>query len=264
MPLVALAVGVGLGVTGPDETVVLEDTSVPPEGAGVVPDGAVTDEVPLGGKGGPPLVSVVETREPVLLEVGSSGDPVLVLNVEGVSELGLLGEAVKEVGVFEVGKEMLVPVLVGFTGVLGETVLTEGVDRLEASMLEVDTVGDDVVEKKVAVLLRLVKLDPGLGGLGESEPAEVELGEGREAVGDTMVEVDGVDSVVVGTGTLPPGVWVKVGVSPDEIVPEEMVDVTTVEGASDPDVPGELVVLLLIAVGVDWLSVWEVTSVDED
>lgn len=261
MPLVALAAGIGLGVIRLDEMVVLEDTSVVPEGVGVVPDGDVSDELEPDGKDEPPLISVVDSWEPVLLGVGSPEDPVLVLNVEGVPELRLLGVAVKEVGVIEVGKEMLVPVLVGFTGVL---VLTEGVDRLEESMLEVETVGDDIVGKKVAVLLRLEELDPGPGGLGESELGKVEPGEDTEAVEDPMAEVDCVDSDVVGTGMLPPEVWVEVGVSPDEIVPEEMVDVTPVEGASDPDVPGKLVVLLLIAVGVDWLSVWDVTSVDED
>lgn len=243
-----------------DEMVVLEDTSVVPEGVGVVPDEDVSDEVEPDGKDEPPLLSVVDSWEPVLLEVGSPEDPVLVLNVEGIPELRLLGVAVKEVGVIEVGKEMLVPVLVGFTGVL---VLTEGVERPEESMLEVETVGDDIVGTKVAVLLRLEELDPGPGGLGESDVGKVESGEDTEAVEDPMAEVDCVDSDVVGTGMLPPEVRVEVGVSPDEIVPEEMVDVTPVEGASDPDVPGKLVVLLLIAVGVDWLSVWDVTSVDE-
>lgn len=97
VPLVALAVGVALGVAEldvvvvpDDEAPVLDDATVVPDGTEVDADGAEGHDVPPVEEDGLPLLGVGETREPVLLGVGISGKPVLVVNVEGTLKLTLL------------------------------------------------------------------------------------------------------------------------------------------------------------------------------
>lgn len=238
VPLIALAVGVALGVVELDVVVVpgepgavLDDTAVLPDGTELGPDGAGGNEVPLGENDELPLLSVGETMEPVLLlGVGSSAEPVLVVNVKVALELTLLGIAGTEVVVLGIDNERLMSVLVVCTGVLGDIELREGVDALAEPSVEVDRVDNDVITEDIVVLPRLE--EPGvwvgvLDGLGS--PSDVD-----------------VDSLQ------------------DEMLAEETVDVTTLEELVVPGTAVELKILLLTVVGIFWLSVVDVNDTVED
>ncbi|KAK7717281.1 hypothetical protein SLS64_002771 [Diaporthe eres] len=111
---------------------------------------------------------------------------------------------------------------------------------------------------------------------------DTELREGVDTLVEPIVEVDRVDSVVIGEETvvLPrleePDVWVNeleelggpldvdVESFPDEMVTEESVDVTSVEEPSVPEIVGELTVLLLTVIDGVWLSVIDVYDTEED
>lgn len=274
-PLVALAVGVALDVVELDEVAVTDDVTVLTDGCEVDPDEAEGVELPPGEEDKLPVLSVDDATEPVILEVGSPGEPVLVVNVEGAPELTLLGVVGREVVEREIVNERLVFVIVVGTGVPGESELREGVEPLAEPLVEVDWVVNDVVGKGASVLLRLEELN-----VGVSEPGEVELSEGAGTAGEPLEEVDGLDSVVVGAGKLPvledASVWVDelgelewppevdVESSPDEMLAEEALDVTSAEDVSVPETVCELEAPLLLVGGSNWLSVVDVNDVEED
>lgn len=219
--LVTLAVGVALGISETDEVGVPEETEVDlDEDEGNEPPSDKEDELPL--------LSVDDVREPVLLGVGRSDEPVLVVIVGGALEPALLG-VVDEGLVVGTDCERLVSVIVVCTGVLGELELKDGVEPLDEPPVEVDRV-DDNVGTGVSVLPRLEELGVAVCELGE-------LG--------TPPEVD-------------------VRPSPDEVVVEGTVEVTPVEELPVPETVGEPVVPLLTVVGSVWLSVLEVTDAEDD
>lgn len=219
--LVALAVGVVLGISETDEVGVPVEIEVDlDEDEGNEPPSDKEDELPL--------LSVDDVREPVLLGVGRSDEPVLVVIVGGALEPALLG-VVDEGLAVESDCERLVSVLVVCTGVLGELELKDGVEPLAEPIVELDRV-DDNVGTGVSVLSRLEELGVAVGELGE-------LG--------TPPEVD-------------------VRSSPDEVVAEGTVDVAPVEELSVPETVGEPVVPLLTVVGSVWLSVFEVNDAEDD
>lgn len=217
--LVVLAVGVALGISETDEVGVPEETEVDlDEDEGNEPPSDKEDELPL--------LSVDDVREPVLLGVGRSDEPVLVVIVGGELEPVLL-TVVDEGLVVGTNCERLV--LVVCTGVLGELELKDGVEPLAEPVVELDRV-DDSVGTGVSVLPRLEELGVAVGELGE-------LG--------TPPEVD-------------------VRSSPDEVVVEGTVEVTPVEELSVPETVGEPVIALLTFVGSVWLSVFEVNDAEDD
>lgn len=229
VPLVALPVGVALGVVELDVVVVpddaaavLDDAVVVPEGAEVDPDGAEGNGVPLVEDDELPLLGVGETREPVLLAV----------NVEDPPELMLLGVADNDVVVLGIDNERLVSVLVLVVsrGVLVETEVREGLDALAELLVEVDRVDKDVTGEEAVVLPRLEEsgfcVDV-LEWLGR--PLELE-----------------VESL------------------PDETLLEEVVDVTSVEELCVPETADELVILLVAVVVCVRLSVVDVNDTEED
>lgn len=217
--LVTLAVGVALGISETDEVEVPEETEVDPdEDEGNEPPSDKEDELPL--------FSVDDVREPVLLGVGRSDEPVLVVIVGGELEPVLL--TVVDEGLV-VGTDCERLVLVVCTGVLGELELKDGVEPLAEPVVELDRV-DDSVGTGVSVLPRLEELGVAVGELGE-------LG--------TPPEVD-------------------VRCSPDEVVVEGTVEVTPVEELSVPETVGEPVIPLLTFVGSVWLSVFEVNDAEND
>lgn len=217
--LVVLAVGVALGISETDEVGVPEETEVDlDEDEGNEPPSDKEDELPL--------LSVDDVREPVLLGVGRSDEPVLVVIVGGELEPVLL-TVVDEGLVVGTNCERLV--LVVCTGVLGELELKDGVEPLAEPVVELDRV-DDSVGTGVSVLPRLEELGVAVGELGE-------LG--------TPPEVD-------------------VRSSPDEVVVEGTVEVTPVEELSVPETVGEPVIPLLTFVGSVWLSVFEVNDAEND
>lgn len=229
VPLVALPVGVALGVVELDVVVVpddaaavLDDAVVVPEGAEVDPDGAEGDEVPPGKEDELPLLGDGETREPVLL----------VVNVEDPLELMLLGVADNDVVVLGIDNERLVSILVLVVsrGVLVETEVREGVDALAELLVEVERVDKDVTREEAVVLPRL-----------EESGVCVDV---LEWLGRPL-ELD-VESL------------------PDETLPEEVVDVTPVEELCVPETADELVILLLTVVGNVRLSVVDVNDTEED
>lgn len=228
--MVALAVGVALGVVEPDEVGVpdSDEAALVLDGVEVRPDEVEVTELPPDEMDEVPLLNVDETTELVLLEVGCPGGTVLVLNVERVPEMTLLGDSGKEVAVLGIGNERLVSVRVVGIGVLGETGLGEGVDPLAESTVDVDRVDNDVVGKGLGVV--------------------------------PTVEVPGVG--VDGPGEL--GRTLEVDPCPDEMVAEEPVGVTTVEGLSVPGTPDKLVILLLVPVDGDWLSEPDVNDAEDD
>lgn len=216
---VALTVGVALGISETDEVGVPEETEVDlDEDEGNEPPSDKEDELRL--------LSVDDVREPVLLGVGRSDEPVLVVIVGGALEPALLG-VVDEGLLVGTDCERLVSVLVVCTGVLGELELKDGVEPLAEPVVELDRV-DDSVGTRVSVLPRLEELGVAVGELGRL------------------------------------GTEVDVRSSPDEVVAEGMVDVTPVEELSVPETVGEPVVPLLTVVGSVWLSVFEVNDADDD
>lgn len=171
--------------------------------------------------------------------------------------------------------EIKEPVLLG-VGSSGEPVLVVNVEGApELSML--GSAGKEVVllgvdnERLVSVLVVWK------GVLGDAE-----LREGVDTLVEPIVEVDGVDNVVIGEEivVLPrleePDVWVNeleglgrpldvdVESFPDEMVTEESVDVTSVEEPSVPEILDELTVLLLTVIDGVWLSVIDVNDTEED
>lgn len=217
--LVTLTVGVALGISETDEVGVPEETEVDlDEDEGNEPPSDKEDELPL--------LSVDDVREPVLLGVGRSDEPVLVVIVGGELEPVLL--TVVDEGLV-VGTDCERLVLVVCTGVLGELELKDGVEPLAEPVVELDRV-DDSVGTGVSVLPRLEELGVAVGELGE-------LG--------TPPEVD-------------------VRSSPEEVVVEGTVEVTPVEELSVPETVGEPVIPLLTFVGSVWLSVFEVNDAEND
>lgn len=217
--LVTLAVGVALGISETDEVGVPEETEVDL-------DEDEGNEFPSDKEDELPLLSVDDVREPVLLGVGRSDEPVLVVIVGGELEPVLL--TVVDDGLV-VGTDCERLVLVVCTGVLGELELKDGVEPLAEPVVELDRV-DDRVGTGVSVLPRLEELGVAVGELGE-------LG--------TPPEVD-------------------VRSSPDEVVVEGTVEVTPVEELSVPETVGEPVIPLLTFVGSVWLSVFEVNDAEDD
>lgn len=236
-PLVVLTEGVAVGVVEPDDHVMpddalamLDDEIVVPDITELEPDVAEGNEVPPGEDDELPLLSDGETREPVLLVVGNSGKPVLIVNFGVALELTLLGVAGKEVVVLGIDNERLVSVLVVCTGVLGDTELREGVDALAEPSVEVNRVDNDVITEDIVVLPRLE--EPGvwvgvLDGLGSPSDIDVESLQ-------------------------------------DEMLAEETVDVTTLEELVVPGTAVELKILLLTVVDIVWLSVVDVNDTVED
>lgn len=219
--LVALAVGVALGISETDEVGVPEEIEVDlDEDEGNEPPSDKEDELPL--------LSVDDVREPVLLGVGRSDEPVLVVIVGGALEPALLG-VVDEGLAVDSDCERLVSVLIVCTGVLGELELKDGVEPLAEPIVELDRV-DDNVGTGVSVPSRLEELGVAVGELGE-------LG--------TPPEVD-------------------VRSSPDEVVAEGTVDVAPIEELSVPETVDEPVVPLLTVVGSVWLSVFEVNDAEDE